>query len=79
MARVFQAYQSSYAMLLDMNALEHTYLAIYKRRGSNLYIQHLIQGMSEIDKTGKGQYIPRFLGYSDDRDFFYLTRKEEIR
>jgi len=26
MARVFQAYQCGYAMLLDMNALEHTYL-----------------------------------------------------
>ena len=76
MARVFQAYQCRYAMLLDMNALEHTYLAIYKRQGSNLYVQHLIQGMSEVDRSVKGQYIPRFLGYSDNRDFFYLTRKE---
>ena len=76
MARVFQAYQCRYAMLLDMNALEHTYLAIYKKQGSNLYVQHLIRGMSEVDMSVKGKYIPRFLGYSDDRDFFYLTRKE---
>jgi len=76
MARVFQAYQCRYAMLLDMNALEHTYLAIYKKEGSNLYVQHLIRGMSEVDMSVKGKYIPRFLGYSDDRDFFYLTRKE---
>jgi hypothetical protein len=76
MARVFQAYQCRYAMLLDMNALEHTYLAIYKKEGSNLYVQHLIRGMSEVDMSMKGKYIPRFLGYSDDRDFFYLTRKE---
>jgi len=76
MARVFQAYRCRYAMLLDMNALEHTYLAIYRRQGANLYVQHLIQGMSEVDRSMKGQYIPRFLGYSDDRDFFYLTRKK---
>ncbi len=75
MARVFQAYRCSYAMLLDMNALEHTYLAVYRRQGSNLYVQHLIRGMSEVDMTVKGHYIPRFLGFSDDRDFFYLTRK----
>ena len=30
MARVFQAYDCRYAMLLDMNALEHTYLALYR-------------------------------------------------
>jgi hypothetical protein len=76
MARVFQAYRCRYAMLLDMNALEHTYLAIYKKQGSNLYVQHLIRGMREVDMSVKGKYIPRFLGYSDDRDFFYLTRKE---
>ena len=76
MARVFQAYRCRYAMLLDMNALEHTYMGIYRRQGSNLYVQHLIQGMSEVDRSVKGQYFPRFLGYSDDRDFFYLTRKE---
>ncbi len=35
MARVFQAYQCQYALLLDMNALEleHTYLAVYRRVG----------------------------------------------
>jgi hypothetical protein len=76
MARVFQAYQCRYAMLLDMNALVHTYLAVYKRQGSRRYVQHLIQGMAEVDMTVKGKYIPRFLGYADDRDFFYLTRKE---
>ena len=76
MARVFQAYRCRYAMLLDMNALEHTYMAIYKKQGSNLYVQHLIRGMSEVDTSVKGKYVPRFLGYSDDRDFFYLTRKE---
>jgi hypothetical protein len=76
MARVFQAYGCSYAMPLDMNALEHTYLAVYKRQGSNLVVQHLIRGMSAVDKAAKGQPIPRFLGYPDNRDFFYVLRKE---
>ena len=75
MARVFQAYGCSYAMPLDMNALEHTYLAVYKRQGSNLLVQHLIQGMSAVDKSAKGKPIPRFLGNPDNRDFFYVLRK----
>jgi len=76
MARVFQAYRCRYAMHLDMNALEHTYLAVYKREGPSWLVQHLIQGMSEVDMKTKGQYVPRFLGYPDNRDFFYLTRRE---
>ena len=79
MARVFQAYRCRYAMHLDMNALEHTYLAIYKRAGGHLLVQHLIQGMSELDKTVDGKYVPRFIGYPDNRDFFYLMRREERR
>jgi hypothetical protein len=75
MARVFQAYRCRYAMLLDMNALELTYMALYKRQGTNLYVQHLITGMSEVDKSVKGKYLPRFIGYPDNRDFFYLLRK----
>ena len=43
MARVFQAYRCDYAMLLDMNALEHTYLALYRRSGSQLLVEHLIE------------------------------------
>ncbi|HXZ35364.1 MAG TPA: hypothetical protein VEL68_05035 [Thermodesulfobacteriota bacterium] len=76
MARVFQGYGARYAMLLDMNALEHTYLSVYRRQGSRLYVQHLIQGMSEVDKSSKGEYIPRFLGFPDNRDFFYFLQKE---
>jgi len=77
MARVFQAYNCRYAMHLDMNALEHTYLALYHKdkEGKHLQVQHLIRGMSVLDKTDKGIYIPRFLGYSDDRDFFYIMKR----
>jgi hypothetical protein len=76
MARVFQAYGCRYAMQLDMNALEHTYLAVYRREGSRLLVEHLIQGMSVLDKSKGGNYIPRFLGYADDRDFFYVMKRE---
>ena len=63
-------------MPLDMNALEHTYLAVYKKQGSNIAVQHLIRTMADVDMTGKGKRVARFLGYPDDRDFFYLTRRE---
>jgi hypothetical protein len=65
-------------MLLDMNALEHTYLALYVRRGGEVHVAHLIPGMTEVDKTGAGgKLIPRFIGFPDNRDFFYLIRRED--
>ena len=77
MARVFQAYQCDYAMLLDMNALEHTYCALYRRNDSRLAIDHLIKGMSEVDKRAdSGELLPRFLAFPDNRDFFYVMRRE---
>lgn len=75
MARVFQAYGCRYAMHLDMNALEHTYLAIYARDANNMSIEHLITGMSVLDKKVKNRDIPRFLGFSDNRDFFYIYKR----
>ncbi|MBL6750242.1 MAG: hypothetical protein ISP90_06950 [Nevskia sp.] len=75
MARVFQAYGCEYAMHMDMNALEHTYLAVYTHRGGRLLVQHLIEGMAEVDRKGGAQTAPRFLGFPDDRDFFYLLRR----
>jgi hypothetical protein len=77
MARVFQAYQCDYAMLLDMNALEHTYCALYRKSGSHLSVDHLIKGMSEADKSAlSGEPLPRFLAFPDNRDFFYVMRRE---
>ena len=77
MARVFQAYRCHYAMPLDMNALEHTYLATYRRVGSQLVVDHLINGMSQVEKSDSGGTVPRFLGYPDNRDFFYLMRRNQ--
>jgi hypothetical protein len=76
MARVFQAYRCDYAMLLDMNALEHTYMAVYRRSGPQLFVDHLLNGMSVLEKSASGEVIPRFMGYADNRDFFYVMRRE---
>jgi hypothetical protein len=75
MARVFQAYGCRYAMHLDMNALEHTYLALYLQSSAQFKIEYLIQGMAEVDSKAGPNSLGRFLGYPDDRDFFYLYRK----
>jgi hypothetical protein len=76
MARVFQAYGCRYAMHLDMNALEHTYFAVYTLKDGRIGVQHLIEGMAEVDRKGGEELAPRFLSFPDDRDFFYLTRKK---
>ncbi|MCA8868063.1 MAG: hypothetical protein KDA67_05390 [Rhodobacteraceae bacterium] len=78
MARVFQAYGCKYAMLLDMNAPELTYLALYPRQDGNVHVEHLISVMSQFDKTAPdGNIIPRFLGYPDSRDLFFIYRRGE--
>lgn len=80
MARTFQAYGCSYAMLLDMNALEHTYLALYVPRGGRVHVAHMVPGMALIEKKLRdGTILPRFIGFADNRDLFYLTRKEDAR
>jgi hypothetical protein len=75
MSAVFLAYHCRYAMLLDINALEHTYLAVYGRQGNKFSVEHLVTGMSELDRVANGEFEPRFLAFPDNRDFFYLTRK----
>jgi hypothetical protein len=75
MALVFGALGCEYAMHLDMNAPEHTYLALYRSRGAKLEIEHLVRDMKSLDKTSGGIAVPRFLGFADNRDFFYVMRK----
>lgn len=77
MARVFEAYGCRYAMHLDMNALEHAYFALYTRKSGRIVVEHLIEGMAEVDRKGGEDLAPRFLSFPDDRDFFYLTRKQD--
>jgi len=76
MARVFQAYDCRYAMHLDMNALEHTYLAIYAPSAGEIRVQHLVTSMSQVDRKVGSQLAPRFMAYPDNRDFFYVLRRE---
>jgi len=77
MARVFQAYGCRYAMHLDMNALEHTYLAVYRHDADDrLEIEHLVEGMDVLDPRAHQRVLARFLEVPDDRDFFYVTRKQ---
>ena len=64
-------------MHLDMNALDHTYLAVYRLREGDFRVEHLIQGMDVLDRTANNQLLPRFLGYADNRDFFYLLWRED--
>lgn len=75
MARVFQSYGCKYAMHLDMNALEHTYLSVFPSVGKNVTNEHLVSGMKGVDKSFQDKTIPRFIGFPDNRDFFYLWRK----
>ena len=77
MARVFQAYQCRYAMLLDMNALEHTYFALLQPEASGVRLDYLIKGMSQVDRVSGGKVVPRFVGCPDNRDFFYVMRRRE--
>lgn len=77
MARTFQAFGCSYAMLLDMNAPELTYLALYVRQAGLVQIEHLVPEMEIFDRAdGKGKVVPRFLGYPDSRDLFYVLRRD---
>ncbi len=77
MARTFQAYRCDYAMLLDMNSQELTYMALYFHDGEELEAQHLVQGMAEVDVRGsRGTRIPRFVSAPDNRDFIYLLRRD---
>jgi len=75
MSRVFLAYHCRYAMHLDMNALEHTYLALYRRDGAAIAVEHLVAGMAVLDREAAGGVLPRFVAVADDRDFFYLLRR----
>ena len=72
MARTFQAYQCDYAMLLDMNSQELAYMALYTRDGGDLQTRHLVSGMAGADPDGAA----RFVEAPDNRDFFYLVRRD---
>ncbi len=64
------------AVNLAVHLFEHTYLALYTHEVGRFVVQHLIEGMGEVDKKGGGGGLaPRFLSFPDDRDFFYVVRR----
>lgn len=76
MARVFGACGCRYAMHLDMNAPEHTYLAVYEVGPDGFVVNRLVDEMREVDPPVDGQEVPRFVAYPSSRDFFYLLRRD---
>jgi hypothetical protein len=79
MAQVFRAYGCHYAMHLDMNALEHTYLALYPGGTPQRGIEHLVPGMAVLDAHSGSLLRPRFLAVPDSRDFFVLLARRSPR
>jgi hypothetical protein len=64
-------------MLLDMNSQELTYMALYVHEGDEIEARHLVAGMAEADVRGRrGSRIPRYVSAPDNRDFFYLVRRD---
>ena len=76
MARIFLAADCRDALLLDMNALEHTYAAVYRTEAGELQVSHLADGMEVLDIEQDGRALPRFLGFSDSRDFFWIVPRD---
>lgn len=76
MTATLMSYGMEYSMLLDMNALEHTYMAVYEPTEDGPQPHHLVTGMSVLDRTDdQGHVLPRFLAFPDNRDFFTLSRR----
>jgi hypothetical protein len=75
MAVTFISQGCSHALNLDMNAPEHTYMALYVRQGDRLEVRHLVRAMASVDRNVNGRFLPRFVSYPDNRDLFYMVRK----
>jgi hypothetical protein len=73
MARVFQAYQCRFAMLLDMNTTNYCYCALYTHgAGAITGAEYLHKDMA----AGNGpDGSLKFLEKNDTRDSFYILRK----
>ena len=74
MARIFQAFQCRYGMLLDMNTPTYCYAALYNRdaEGKLIKTEYLNNDMGADKNAG----AVKFVETNDTRDFFYIMRKE---
>jgi hypothetical protein len=75
MARVFQAYRCDYAMHLDMNLPEHSYMALFHRDGADFHVEHITKAMAAFDQKDRGKTLPRFIAVPDSRDFFFVYKR----
>lgn len=76
MARTFQAYHCSYAMLLDMNTPNYCFTALYTHDASGKVngVEYLHREMAA--NNGQAGDL-KFLERNDTRDFFYALRIPE--
>lgn len=77
MSYAFLAYGCDYALLTDMNALEHTYLAFQDREAGVRTPRHLDTGMAVLDVAAGDHVQARFVDFADNRDFFTLSRRAD--
>ncbi len=54
-------------------------MALYVHKGAELIVEHLVNVMAQFNKKTDNQTAPKFLGFPDNRDFFYLIRRETPR
>jgi hypothetical protein len=74
MARVYQAYGCTHAMMLDMNAPELTYAALYSAtENGGVRVEQLNNAMVDTE-PGRSRW--RFLSANDNRDFFTVLRRQ---
>ena len=52
---------------------------VYRIEQSSFVMQRLVKEMAEVDPMVDGQELPRYVGYPDNRDFFYLLRRDDPR
>jgi hypothetical protein len=65
-------------MHLDMNAPEHTYMALYHDDKRGLAVEHLVKMMAMSDTNDGGKVLPRFVSVPDTRDFVFLYKRPEL-
>ncbi|CAN5691270.1 hypothetical protein BH10BDE1_BH10BDE1_01290 [soil metagenome] len=79
MAQVFRSYNCQYAIHLDMNSAGQGYIGLLSRSGGKVFTENPVREMSARNTTmkadGKSITTPRYVGRSDEADFFYFLRK----
>lgn len=79
MAQVFRSYGCQYAIHLDMNSAGQGYLGLFSSVNGRFLTETPVREMSARNtkmKLGdKSVAAPRYVGQSDEADFFYFLRK----